>query len=79
MKKLSGLDKYVIFSLSILLIFTIAEFVVSTITGMEKTSLITAVYSVWGGEILSCALIKIFKLKEENKTDEVKDDEGAVG
>lgn len=56
-----------IFSLSILLIFEIAEFITSTITGIEKSSLILAVHGLWGGEILSCALIKIFKLKEENK------------
>lgn len=80
-QKLNGLDIYVIFSLSVLLIFTVAEFITSTITGMEKPSLITAVFSVWGGEILSCALIKIFKLKEENSNEEIKtnDDEGAVG
>lgn len=61
--KLKSLDKYVIFSISILLIFTIVEFVVSTITGIEHSTLCTCVFSAWGGEILSCALIKIFKLK----------------
>lgn len=74
-KKLSGLDKYVIFSLSILLIFTVAEFVTSTITGVEKSTLCTCVFSCFGGEILSCALIKIFKLREENKSDEKQIDE----
>lgn len=67
MKKLNGLDKYVIFSIAILLIFTIAEFVTSTITGIEKSTLCTSVYLCFGGEILSCALIKIFKLREDNK------------
>jgi len=65
-KKLSGLDKYVIFSLTILLLFTVAEFVTSTITGIEKSTLCTCVFSCFGGEILSCALIKIFKLKEDD-------------
>ena len=69
-KKLSGLDKYVIFSLTILLLFTVAEFVTSTITGVEKSTLCTCVFSCFGGEILSCCLIKIFKLKEENKNEE---------
>lgn len=69
-KKISALDKYVIFSISILLIFTIVEFVVSTITGIEHSTLCTCVFSAWGGEILSCALIKIFKLKGENNSAE---------
>ena len=79
MKKLNGLDKYVIFSLAVLLIFTVAEFVVSTITGIDHPTLCTAVFSVWGGEILSCALIKIFKLKDYTKTndfDEPKEPKG---
>lgn len=65
-KKLSGLDKYVIFSIALLLIFTVAEFIVSTITGTPHDTLITAFYGCFGGEILSCALIKIFKLKRSD-------------
>lgn len=80
-RKLNGLDKYVIFSFTVLILFYIAEFVTSTITGIEKTSLITAVTSVWGGEVLSCCLIKIFKLREEPKTNdnEFPEKDGAVG
>ena len=78
-KKLNGLDIYVIFSLSVLLIFTVAEFITSTITGMEKTSLIAAVFSCFGGEILSCCLIKIFKLKEESNEEIKTNDDEAVG
>ena len=66
-KKISALDKYVIFSISILLIFCIAEFIVSSITGQTHDTLTTCFFACFGGEILSCALIKIFKLKEENK------------
>lgn len=65
MHKLSGLDKYVIFSITLLLVFTVAEFITSTITGVAHDTLITAFYACFGGEILSCALIKIFKLKRE--------------
>jgi len=64
MKKLNTLDKYVIFSFSMIVIFTIAEFITSTITGIEKSALIAAWFSVWGGEVLSLALIKIFKIKD---------------
>jgi hypothetical protein len=62
MKKLNGLDKYVIFSISVLIIFTIAEMVVSFWTGAHDT-LTTAIFATFGGEILACALIKIFKLR----------------
>lgn len=65
-KKISALDKYVIFSISILLVFCIAEFIVSSLTGQTHDTLTTCFFACFGGEILSCALIKIFKLKEEN-------------
>ena len=67
MKKLNTLDKYVLFSFLMIILFTIAEFITSTITGIEKTALIAAWFSVWGGEVLSLALIKIFKLKENGE------------
>lgn len=65
-KKISALDKYVIFSIAMLVIFCIAEMVVSSITGQTHDTLTTVFYACFGGEILSCALIKIFKLKEGN-------------
>lgn len=65
-KKVSALDKYVVFSISMLVIFCIAEMVVSSITGQTHDTLTTVFYACFGGEILSCALIKIFKLKEGN-------------
>lgn len=67
MRKLNGLDKYVIFSIAVVLIYTIAEFITSTITGVEKSTLSTCVYGFFAGEVVSAALIRIFKLKEEDK------------
>ena len=58
-----SLTKYVVFSITILLLYTIAEFVFSTITGVSHPDLSTLIGSTFGGEILFCALIKIFKLK----------------
>lgn len=68
-RKLRGLDKYVIFALSVVLIYTVAEFITATITGVEKSTLTAMVYGFWAGEIVTCGLIKIFKLRKEN-TDE---------
>lgn len=70
-KKVSALDKYVVFSISMLVIFCIAEMVVSSITGQTHDTLTTVFYACFGGEILSCALIKIFKLKEGNDEKQV--------
>lgn len=65
MRKLNGLDKYVIFSISVTLIYTVAEFVTATITGMEKATLTTAVFGFFAGEIVVAGIIKIFKLKDD--------------
>lgn len=64
-----SLTKYVIFSIALLLIYMIVEFIFATITGNSHDTLTTCVFATFGGEILSCALIKIFKLKEEGSND----------
>lgn len=64
-KKLSGLDKYVIFSFTVLLTYTVIEFVVSTLTGISHDTLSTVLYGAFGGELLLCAVIKKYKLKRE--------------
>ena len=66
-KRIPSLTKYVAFSITVLIIYVIAEMVVSTTSGISHPDLSTLVGSTFGGEILFCALIKIFKLKEENK------------
>ena len=65
-KPMPSLTKYIIFSIAVLMIYTVVEFIFSTITGVSHDTLTTAFYAVFGGEILSCALIKVFKLKGEN-------------
>lgn len=61
-----SLTKYVIFSITILLLYTIAELVISITTGKSNDTLTTCLFACFGGEILSCALIKIFKLKGDH-------------
>ena len=65
-KRIRSLTKYVVFSISVLIVYVIAEMIVSTVTGVSHPDLTTLIGSTFGGEILVCALIKIFKLKEEN-------------
>lgn len=61
-KKLTGLDKYVIFSIAFTILYTVCEFVFSTITGVSHDVLTEYVYKFFAGEIVVCGLIKIFKL-----------------
>lgn len=76
--KFSGLDKYVIFCFASVIIYTITEQYLSLKTGVERSTLTTCFYGLFGGEFVSMALIKIFKLKgikeeiqngEENDSD----------
>ena len=62
-KKISDLDKYLIFSFSVLIIYTIVELVLSTITGVSHDTLTTCLYAAFGGETILCALIKKYKLQ----------------
>lgn len=64
-KKLQALDKYVIFSITVLIVYAIVERTISAVTGLTADTLTTCVYAAFGGEILSCCLIKLFKLRRE--------------
>lgn len=68
-KKLKLLDIYVIFSFILLLSYTVAEFITSSVTGISHDTLTTVFFAAFAGEVLSCALIKIFKLKEKDNED----------
>lgn len=63
---MSGLDKYCVFSIAVLLIFTAIMAVVQTITGNTQDTLITCFFATFGGELFMCAMIKKMKLKKEN-------------
>lgn len=66
-QKLSALDKYVIFSLTALIIFTVVAIVYQWVNEIELSgTLITCFFSAFGGELLMLAMIKRLKLKKEN-------------
>lgn len=65
-----SLTLYVLFSIMVLIIYTIVEQIISTKSGINHDTLTTCFYAAFGGEVLMCGLIKIFKLKHENKEDE---------
>lgn len=62
-KKIPDLDKYLIFSFTVLILYTFAEFITSTITGVSHDALTVALFGAFGGETLLCAIIKKHKLK----------------
>ena len=62
--RMPSLSAYVIFSIAMLLVYTIAELILSSLNGQMNDTLTTCFFAVFGGEILTCALIKIYKLKE---------------
>lgn len=65
-----SLTLYVVFSISVLIIYTIVEQILSVTSGMTHDTLTTCIFAAFGGEILACALIKIFKLKKEDYDNE---------
>ncbi|MBQ9607107.1 MAG: hypothetical protein IJV16_08020 [Lachnospiraceae bacterium] len=70
-KRVKSLTKFVMFSIAALLIYTMCEFTFAITKNTAHDTLTTCFYACFGGEILSCALIKIFKLrhKEDNEGD----------
>lgn len=63
-KKVSALDKYVIFSLTALILFTITTIVYQFYTKEELSStLITCFFGAFGGELFLLCMIKRLKLK----------------
>ena len=61
-RRTPSLTKYVVFSISITVLYTIAEFIFSTVTHEHHDVLTEWVYKFFAGEVIFCALIKIFKL-----------------
>lgn len=65
-KQLPDLDKYIIFSFAVMLVYTVSELVLSTITGISHDTLTTCLFAAFGGELLMCAMIKRLKLRRND-------------
>lgn len=72
MKKISTklqnmtLAGYVLFSIVVLLIYTIVALILSCY-GIQNDTLTTCFFASFGGECLTCGIIKVFKLHKEIK------------
>ena len=62
-QRMHSLTLYVVFSILVLIIYTVVEQVLSSTTQVSHDTLTTCIFATFGGEILACAVIKVFKLK----------------
>lgn len=69
-KKVDNLTKYVIFSISFAIFYTVMEFIFSIITGVSHDVLSGCVYGFFCGELAITGVLKITKIKGENREDE---------
>lgn len=60
-----SLTRYVVFSISMLVIYTITALIFLWLEKPLDAELTTGVFGFFGGEIVMCGLIKLFKLKKE--------------
>ena len=64
-KRMSDLDKYLIFCFVVIILYTITAIIFQWLTTIElSTSLTVGVYGFFGGEITLLAMIKRLKLKK---------------
>ena len=65
-RKISDLTKYVVFSISFAILYTVMEFIFSIITGVSHDVLSGCVYGFFCGELAITGVLKITKIKGEN-------------
>lgn len=65
-KKSSKLKYFVIFSIAMVVAYTAVCTTLTALTDKDFSSLYLGFLGVFGGEVMSCSLIKIFKLKEKD-------------
>lgn len=69
-KNISSLGVYVTFSILTLIIYTIISQYLAVNYDKILDTLTTCVFGFFGGEVVTCGLIKIFKLKESKNIPE---------
>lgn len=64
-KTTKSLTRYVVFSISMMIIYTIVAMIFIWFEKSLDAEVSTGVYGFFGGEIVLCCLIKLLKLKGE--------------
>lgn len=70
LKNISSLGVYVTFSIIVLIIYTVVSQYLAVNYGIILDTLTTCVFGFFGGEVVTCGLIKIFKLKSDKSNSE---------
>lgn len=60
---MKNLDKYVIFSISVLLVYTVLNIILTCFNIHISDVLTASLFTAFGTELLHCAMIKKLKLK----------------
>lgn len=68
-RKISDLTKYVVFSISVTIVYTVMEFIFSILTGVSHDVLSGCVYGFFCGELVITGILKITKIKGENNNE----------
>ena len=63
MKKLNGLDYYIIYCILACIAYTVAEMAISSVTGISHDALTVAWFGFHGSEVFCAAMIKRMKLR----------------
>lgn len=61
---LKTLSKFVAFSIFVVIIYAIMEFISAIVFQVSHETLTTCIFTLFGTELATCGFIKIFKLKE---------------
>ena len=77
-KNVRSLDVYVTFSILSLIVYTIISQCIAIYYGIILDTLTTCFFGFFGGEIVTCGLIKIFKLKDIKK-ENTNEDDNSIG
>lgn len=69
-KRLKSLTIFCSICIGIVIIYTVFEFIFSTITGLEHTTLTPCVYAFFGTELASTTIIKVFNTVKKEESDD---------
>lgn len=78
-KGISSLSLYVIFSITSLIVYTIVSQYLAMYYDKILDTLTTCFFGFFGGEIVMCGLIKIFKLRDTKKDIEISNENIGMG
>ena len=74
--KINKADIYLIISIALMVIYTIASYVIQITTGYTNDQLTICFFAAFGTEITACCIIKSLNIKNEKVDPEPQDSKG---